>query len=73
MPPDAARYAAMSDPDQNPAFQRLWEDPQLPGNPGEVPPPFVSIGDAAQRVLAAMNPASEERLARQVREVFGDH
>lgn len=63
---DAARYAAMSDPEQNPAFLRLWEDPEPP------PRPFVSIGEAARRALPALNPASEQRLARQTQEVFGD-
>ena len=63
MPPDAARYAAMSDPEQNPAFRRLWEDPDPP------PRPFVSVGEAVRR---AMSETSEERLARQIREVFGE-
>lgn len=62
---DAARYAAMSDPDANPAFRRVWEDPEPP------PRPFLSVGEATRRVLPALNPASETRLARQIREVFG--
>jgi hypothetical protein len=68
MPPDAARYAAMSDPDRNPAFQRLWQDP-CQALPAPSPAPFVSIGDAAQRII---NRIHDERLRRQIREVFGE-
>jgi hypothetical protein len=65
---DAARYAAMSDPDRNPAFRRLWQDPcrALPAPP---PQPFNSIGDVAARVVARIR---DDRLRRKIREVFGE-
>ncbi|WP_338661747.1 hypothetical protein VQH23_16120 [Pararoseomonas sp. SCSIO 73927] len=45
---------------------------ELPGDPGDLPPPFISIGVAVQRLLETMCFTSEARLADQIQEVFGE-
>ena len=57
--PDTARYAAMSDPDRNPAFGRRWSE----HHPEQ---PFQTLGQVVLRVAEEANRKRHERLIREV-------